>query len=226
MKEFIESTLRMAGEITLKHFGHATVEYSKKDVYDVVTKADLEANEAIVAAITKAYPDHRIISEESGDTQAGGDYIWYIDPLDGTKNFATHIPWYGVMMALMHKGVLVNSGIYLPFTNELVYAERGKGAWLGTERLRGSTAATLKNSYGLLGARLRMRVAEMIVALARATDENVWYNSIGSAAVHAVYIATGRRDWMISRMTGGPWDYAAPVLIYEDRKSTRLNSSH
>lgn len=216
MREFIETTLRMAGDITLKYFGSATVEYSKRDINDVVTKADLEANRAIVQAIGDAYPEHSIISEEGGGTEEIGSYVWYVDPLDGTKNFSTHIPLFGVMIALTHGGKVTHSGIYLPVTKELIYAEAGKGVWLGKQRLQGSHVSSLQFSYGLVGARLRMPVAKMIFALAKGSEENLWFNSLGAAAVQAVYLATGRRDWMVSRMTGGLWDYAAPVLIYQE----------
>ena len=143
MREFIEKTLRAAGDAVMKHFGHAAVAYTKEDASDLVTHADLQAEKIIVEAIRAAYPDHAIVSEEGLNEKKEGSLTWYVDPIDGTKNFASHIPLFGIMMACADGGTVTHGGIYLPITGELIYAEIGKGAWMGSRRLYASTAPDL-----------------------------------------------------------------------------------
>src|SRR3989344_8204360 len=102
MERFIQAIAKKDGAAVLKKFGKAGVHYSKSDrVWDVVTKADLLSEKIIMSAIQKRYPDHGIISEESGSVREGAEYVWVIDPIDGTLNYARSVPLFGVMIGLV-----------------------------------------------------------------------------------------------------------------------------
>lgn len=104
-----------------------------------VTQADVECEEAIRTAILSQYPDHGFYGEETGRTQTGAEYVWLVDPIDGTKGFVREYPFFSTQIALMHLGEIilgVSSGTMM---NELAWAEKGSGAWLNGKRLRVST---------------------------------------------------------------------------------------
>src|ERR1700690_2607989 len=95
---FIKKIAREAGAAVLKRFGKDGVHYMKSaNRFDVVTKADLLSDRMIVSAIKKHYPEHGIISEESGNVNEGAEYVWVVDPIDGTLNFSSGVPLFGVM---------------------------------------------------------------------------------------------------------------------------------
>ncbi len=212
MQDFIEKTIREAGEAVMNHFGHAEVVYTKEHAYDVVTQADLDANAIIVSAIRKKFPDHAIVSEEEKASDSDSEYVWYIDPLDGTKNFATHVPLFGINIALAHKGVVTHGAVLLPVSGELYYAEQGKGAWVNGKPLACSKTTALEYSYGLLGSRIKQKSLDICAKIFLASGKTAWVNSLGSIAVSAMYVASGRRDWCVG-LSGGSWDYAAPSII-------------
>ena len=120
----------------------------KKRHNDFVTEVDKAAEEAVIKTLLEAYPKHAILAEESG---ASGDseYVWIIDPLDGTTNFIHGFPQYSISIALAHKGVLTHGVVYDPTRNELFTASRGHGAYLNDRRIRVSKRTQLKD--GLIG---------------------------------------------------------------------------
>lgn len=215
MREFIETTIREAGKAIMSYFGHAEVAYTKKDMHDVVTHADLASNKIIVTAIRSTYPDHAVISEEEKDTSSSEQYKWYIDPLDGTKNFSTHVPLFGINIALAKDGVVTHAAIYLPFFDELVYAEQGKGAWLNGTKLAQIVSKDLVQTYGLMGANQGKTTLEIASKLVQLSGGKLWINRLGSQAISGVYLATARRDWQIT-FGGGSWDYAAAACILKE----------
>ena len=149
MNKFIQKITKAAGKAVLKRFGKDGVEYSKsEDAYNVVTKADLLSERIIISAILNKYPKHSILSEEEGEINAGADYRWIIDPIDGTMNFAASIPLFGVMICLAYKNRVVLSAIYLPVTDELFFAEAGRGAYLNGKRIHCSDTRELDSSRG------------------------------------------------------------------------------
>src|SRR3989344_9501077 len=114
---FIQKLAKEAGVAVLKRFGKDGVHYMKSDhVWDVVTKADLLSERIIISAIRKKYPEHGIVSEERGVLKEGAEYLWIIDPIDGTLNFSLGVPLFGVMICLVHRGNVILSVINLPAT--------------------------------------------------------------------------------------------------------------
>lgn len=213
METFIKQITKEAGLAIFKKFGKIGVKYTKTDVTDVVTEADLIANKIITTAIKKKYPTHAIISEETGEHNNGAEYCWIIDPLDGTRNFSTGTPMFGVMIGLTINGQMELATIYNPCTEELFFAKRGKGTFLNGKKVHCSEHKKWEHSWGLISANMSEKnINNLKKILNGSTKESVWLSSFGSSATSTMYLANGRRDWRVSK-GGGVWDYAAPSLI-------------
>ena len=216
-EKFIQDVVREAGDAVLKRFGKDGPHYMKSDhVWDVVTKADLRADKLITSRIQKAYPTHGIISEESGTTNEGAEYVWIVDPIDGTLNFSKGVPLYGVMICLVRKGDVILSAINLPSTGELFYAKKGGGAYLNGKRVHCSKTKKLLQTFGAGSARLEGRAGNFMKNLLKASKvHHIQYASFFSMAVNVCYIATGRRDWVVP-LAGMIWDFAPAYLILKE----------
>jgi myo-inositol-1(or 4)-monophosphatase len=127
MKETLIVALKEAGNELLKAFGTQIESKQKESQSSIVTKVDLKNDELITGLISSKFPDHNILSEEGGFRNKGSNYTWVIDPLDGTSNFASAIPWFGVLIALFEGTTPVLGGAYLPVTDQLFLAEKNKG---------------------------------------------------------------------------------------------------
>jgi myo-inositol-1(or 4)-monophosphatase len=214
MEAFIKEIIQKAGETIMPFFGTAEVIHTKEKVTDVVTKADLASQEVLVSAIKKNYPDHGIISEESKDYNTNAEYVWYIDPLDGTKNFASRVPMFGINVALAYKGGIKYAAIFSPPTNELCYAETGKGTYLNGKKIECSSKQDWKGIYGVGQVGYGQKYAAFQEKLNQ-LSEGAWTNSIGCPALSAIWVADGRRHWYIGPSRNS-WDYAAPWLVAKE----------
>jgi myo-inositol-1(or 4)-monophosphatase len=189
-----------------------------KSENDYVSEVDDRAEQAIIDTILKAYPDHGILAEESGD-HAGDDtgYQWIIDPLDGTTNFLHGIPQYAVSIALRHRGRLDQAVIYDPIKQELYTASRGQGAQLNGKRIRVSNRPSLKGA--LLGTGIPFKNVDTLdkhLKMMRALiPGTAGIRRAGSAALDLAYVAAGRLDafWEFDL---NAWDMAAGVLLIEE----------
>ncbi len=140
------NALKAAGEELMGHFGKVTGYKEKESQSSIVTAADLKSDAVISGVIGERFPGHNILSEESGFSNRGSEFTWVIDPLDGTSNFASSIPWFGILIALFESNTPVIGGAYLPVTDQLYLAEKGKGATLNGKRFRMAPANGLRNS--------------------------------------------------------------------------------
>ena len=131
IKQVALSAAKQAGAILLKQFNNfdrAKVQF--KTAHEIVTKADLASERIIISAIKKNFPEHSILSEESGLEENQSDYLWIIDPLDGTTNFSMHNPLWSVAFALTYQKEIIFSIVYIPVLGEIFIAEKEKGAYL------------------------------------------------------------------------------------------------
>ncbi|RJR14412.1 inositol monophosphatase [Candidatus Parcubacteria bacterium] len=215
---FIQKVAREAGDAVLKRFGKDGVHYTKsKRIWDVVTKADLLSEKLIVSRIRKAFPEHSIISEESGNINEGSEYVWVIDPIDGTYNFSSGTPLFGVMVCLVYKSEVILSVINIPATRELFFAKAGKGAYLNGKRIRSSSRSDIKATFGSGSTSLSRRSKRFVknLLVVNGDDGNMLYGSFGSMANNACYVAAGRRDWMVA-VHGSIWDFAPAYLMLKE----------
>ena len=146
MKDTLEKALRLSGAELLKYFGKTLDFTVKESQSSIVTKADLKSDLLISKLIKDRFPDHNILSEESGFSNKHSKYTWVIDPLDGTSNFASAIPWFGVLICLFEDDKPIMGGAYLPVEDLLYFAQKGKGAFLNGKPVKMDLHKDLKNS--------------------------------------------------------------------------------
>ena len=186
---------------------------TQKAANDYVSEVDREAEAAIIRVISETYPGHSILAEESG-ASGNSEYVWIIDPLDGTTNFLHGFPHYAVSIALSHKGVLSQAVIYDPVRNELFTASRGRGAYLNDHRMRVGKRSKLQGS--LLGTGFPFKEFSVIdTYLAMFKDlaqKTSGIRRAGAATLDLAYVAAGRLDgfWEFGL---APWDMAAGSLL-------------
>lgn len=190
-----------------------TVKVSEKGNNDFVTDIDKAVENEIMATISDAYPSHAFRNEESGVT-GDDDYVWIVDPIDGTTNYIHGFPCFSISIAVKHKGVLQHGVIYDPVKGELFTASRGQGAYLNNRRMRVSQQLKLQSS--LIGIGFPYRQPENLQKQLN-TLKNIFpyvagFRSIGSAALALAYVASGRLDGMWLACLS-EWDIAAGILL-------------
>lgn len=208
---------RRAGKIILRNLAQVDrLAVETKGRNDFVSDVDRFAEAEIIGIIRSAYPDHGILAEESG-RQPGDDYLWIIDPLDGTTNYLHGYPQFAVSIGLYHRGQATQAVIFDPLRDELFTASRGAGAKLNDRRVRVSDVTRMESA--LLGTGFPYKSMEHLEA---------WIESFrallpicsgvrraGSAALDLAHVACGRLDgfWEIGL---NPWDIAAGCLLIEE----------
>ena len=216
MDSFLDAAIeiaREAGQVLLAHRG---VGFELKGAYDLVTAADRASEQLIVKRLKERFPKHGIVAEEGGRAEMEAELRWYVDPLDGTTNFAHGFPMWNVTLALARRGEVVAGVVYDPLNRELFTAERGAGARLNGAPIHVSKTATLNDSLLATGFPSRRRhqnvnihfyyqVAMMTHGVRRG----------GSAAIDLAYTACGRLEgfWEFGL---NPWDMAAGTLLIEE----------
>lgn len=190
---------------------HLTV--TKKSHADFVSEVDRAAEQTIIQTLLEAYPDHAILAEESG-AHGESEYVWIIDPLDGTTNFLHGVPQFAVSIALQHKGVLTQAVVYDPTKNELFTATRGRGAFLNDKRIRVTKRVNLADS--LIGTGFPYTKFEHMDAymgiLRDLMQQTAGLRRPGAASLDLAWMAAGRYDGFYE--TGlKPWDIAAGCLL-------------
>ena len=209
----IKAARRAGGIINRASRDVEQIKVSAKRDKDFVTEIDKAAEEAIIGVLKAAYPDHAILAEESG-ASGDSDYVWIIDPLDGTTNFIHGFPQYCVSIALAHKGLLTHAVVYDPTRNELFTAVKGGGAYLNDRRIRVSRRVKLNEV--LLGTGFPFRYFEHVDAylgiLRDMMHKTAGVRRPGAAARDLAGVAAGRLAgvWELGL---SPWDMAAGALL-------------
>ncbi|MCY4386793.1 MAG: inositol monophosphatase family protein [Desulfurellaceae bacterium] len=216
-QEVAQAIARQAGEF-LQENRFATKQISvKTDMVDLVTNVDKAADRLITEQLRIHFPTHTIIAEESAQSGPQSPYCWYIDPLDGTTNFAHTYPHFAVSLALTHESTAIVGVVHDPVRNETFSARRGGGAQLNGNPIRVSTASQLDQSLLLTGfpydrrsySAFYLRYYEAFMLRTHGVRRS------GSAALDLCYVACGRADafweWRLH-----PWDIAAGSLIVEE----------
>ncbi len=208
---------RSAGNIIVRSLQHVDhLEITTKGLNDFVTDVDRLAEQEIINAVQKAYPDHAILAEESG-VQGDSDTVWVIDPLDGTKNFLHGFPHYCVSIAIMVKGRIEHGVVYDPLRDELFSASRGDGAKLNDRRLRVTKRKELAGGLFATGFPFKypQHLSAYMDTFNAVFPQVADIRRTGSAALDLAYVAAGRLDgyWEIGLEK---WDLAAGVLLIEE----------
>jgi len=204
------------GAILMEYYGKVKSIDHKGDI-DLVTEADQESERNIVSIIKAAYPHHRILAEESGDSGAASSFTWIVDPLDGTTNYAHGYPCFCVSIAIEYEGAIIHGVIYDPVREELFTAEKGTGACLNGTPINVSSTQEINNSLLCTGfpydvredMESNIRLFRSFLMKAQAVRRD------GSAALDLCYTAAGRFDGFWEQKLH-PWDVAAGSLILSE----------
>ncbi len=192
------------------------VRISQKQVNDFVSEVDHAAEQIIIDTLLTAYPGHGILAEESGNERGAkdSDYVWIIDPLDGTTNFLHGFPVYAVSIALSVKGKIEQAVVYDPSRNDLFTATRGRGAFMNEKRIRVSKRTQLKDSLVSTGFPFRPgdNFKSYLMMMADVMPRTAGLRRPGAAALDLAYVAAGFCDGFFE--TGlSIWDVAAGSLL-------------
>jgi len=206
---------RDAGALLANYF-ERRVTFELKGEFDLVTEADRTSEKLVVERLRSYFRSHSIVAEEGGGHTGTSEYRWYVDPLDGTTNFAHGFPMFNVTLALERAGEVIAGVIFDPLRQEMFTAERGAGAYLNNHRIRVSQTRHLAESLGSTGFPSRKRRHNVNIhfyyQLAMVSHG---VRRTGSAALDLAYVASSRLDffWEFGLK---PWDQAAGTLLVEE----------
>ncbi len=211
---------RAAGNFIMRNADRADqLQVERKARNDFVSQVDRGAEAEIIRTIRKAYPDHAILAEESGEqagVRQGAEVTWIIDPLDGTTNFLHRIPHFAVSIGIKVKDRVEHGVIYAPSTQDLYCASRGQGSVLNNRRIRVSNCREMGQALFGTGVPLREEYLDRYLPILRSVaEESAGVRRAGSAALDLAYVASGRFEgfWEFNLK---PWDIAAGIVLVQE----------
>lgn len=210
----IEASKR-GSQILLEHWGKLKQIKEKSTAGDLVTEADQLSEECVLKYLRETCPDHTILSEESGlHTVEGAEYIWAVDPLDGTTNYTHQVPIVAVSIALIYKGTPIVGVVYNPFVDEMFVAGLNRGAYLNGQQITVSSVDTLGKSILATGFAYDRRDTpdNNYAEFCYLTSQTQGVRRMGSAALDLAYVAAGRFDGFWERGLN-IWDIAAGTVL-------------
>lgn len=211
MLEVAIEAAKEAGKVLANYFEMTGLERELKDDKSFVTKADRESEAIIVERIRRAFPDHGILGEEGADVNPGAEYMWIIDPVDGTANFVNGIPIFGISIAVAKDNQTVAAVVYNPVTNSLYAAEKGKGVTYNGKTVAVSSQQADAGVLTLAG--ISSEDKDRVRRLFSISNKHFKSTRIlGCCAVELGYVARGGTEAFIC-LSHKPWDYAAGQLL-------------
>ena len=215
---YLETAVEIAREAgaLLANYFERRVAFELKGEFDLVTEADRASEKLVVEKLRSYFPSHAIVAEEGSGHPGSSEYRWYVDPLDGTTNFAHSFPMFNVTLGLERAGEMIAGVIYDPLRQEMFTAERGGGAYVNHRRIHVSHTKRIADSLASTGFPSRKRSHNVNIhfyyQLAMASHG---VRRTGSAALDLAYVASGRLDffWEFGLK---PWDQAAGTLLVEE----------
>ncbi|MCK4810150.1 MAG: inositol monophosphatase [Candidatus Omnitrophica bacterium] len=203
-----------AGEFLLDNFGKVKTIHSKGD-RDFATEVDRAAEKIIVEKIKDKFPGHGILAEEEERKDLDNDYLWIIDPLDGTHNYMRNINVFGVCVGLVYKGDFTIGVIYMPNDNELYVGEKNNGAYKNGKKIAVSQREGLKECSISFDSSIRYSPRVMIPALEKLAESAFNIRMFGSSARQLSYVAEGTLDAAVE-YHDRPWDFAAGACLIKE----------
>lgn len=226
-KEFLKSITQEAGNKLKKYFQEDKENTSIRGTSkEVVLKYDKIIDEFLIGKIKEKYPAHNLLTEESEYLKGNSDYLWIIDSLDGTGNFANRNPLFSVCIALAQKGTLIMGAVFCPMIEEFYYAEKGKGAFLNNRKIEVSDINQLDSSYIFYCEGGEKDKNKLNRILSNVYPEVKDLRKIGSAGIETAWVAAGRGDGYFTTQID-PWDVGAGTLLVEEAggKVTDFNNN-
>lgn len=229
LKSTLLRATETAGQVLKQYFNGSFIVSNKEGINNLVTEVDHKSEEVIFSIIRQEFPDHHILSEESGDLIQDSNYKWIIDPIDGTVNYANGIPICCVSIGVEKDGKMILGAVYNPFINEMFVAEKGQGATLNNQTIKVSEQSSLIKSCLVTGfpyTYLDM-VNGPLQVFEKFIRKGIPVRRLGSAAIDLCWVAAGRFDGFYEHKLSA-WDSAAGFLIVEEAggKVTQLNGDY
>lgn len=203
-----------AGNLLRANFGKVGSITSKGD-RNLVTNLDKEAEKLIVDRIKRKFPDHGIIAEEGGTQVTSEEFIWIIDPLDGTHNYIRSIGLFGTSIGIVRRNEFVGGVVYMPMDDELYVGEAGNGAYKNGSKIEVSRREDLEDCYLSFDSSIRYSADTMAKALGALAKEVFNIRMLGSSARILTYLAEGKLDAAVEYYDL-PWDFAGSVCIIRE----------
>jgi myo-inositol-1(or 4)-monophosphatase len=216
LKPVLIEAARVGASEILRFFNNNFTISNKEGVNNLVTEADHASEKAILSVIRSHFPNHYILSEETGEIIQDSNYKWIIDPIDGTVNFANGIPLNCVSIAIEHNGEIIMAAVYNPHMNEFFFAEKGGGATLNDKPIRVSAKTKTINSCLVTGfpyTYINMPNGPLEI-FERLIRKGVPVRRLGSAAIDLCWVAAGRFDGFYEHKLE-PWDSAGYLIVEE-----------
>jgi myo-inositol-1(or 4)-monophosphatase len=207
-----------AGAVLQKYWGNLETVREKGRPGDLITEADAAAEAVVIKILNRHFPDHQILAEESGKQgNQTSQYLWAIDPLDGTTNYAHQYPFFATSIGLLEDGIPQVGVIFDPFRQELFRAAKGLGATLNRQPIHVSTTSTLANSLLVTGFAYDRRetIDNNYAEFCHLTHLTQGVRRAGAASLDLAYVACGRLDGYWERGLS-PWDITAGVVLVEE----------
>lgn len=216
-KKVLFEAVDESAKILLKHF-NTKFKISRKSAYnDLVTEVDKKSEYKIIEVIHSYFPEHNILSEEAGDLKKNSDYLWIVDPIDGTVNYAHALPIFCVSIGLQINNDVKMGLVYNPVSGEQFFSEKGKGSFLNNKKIHVSERKYLKDAILVTGFpyNAKENYDHCIDHFVNYIKCGLPIRRLGSAALDLCYVACGRFDgfWEVSL---NPWDVAAGSLILKE----------
>jgi len=208
----LQDVMIRSGQLVMQKF-RGDYKVFEKNGCSLVTTVDIENENFLKQELSKIVSQAGFIAEESDNLESKSDFMWVIDPLDGTRNFVKGIPHFCIMVALTYKNEPIVSAIYQPVTKELYYAEKGKGLWLnGMQKIKFADRVIEHESAVIVCSEVDVRQIKM-----KLKENNIQISRryFGSAGIDAIYLATGSIDLLIFRNIPW-WDIAAGMLLIQE----------
>jgi myo-inositol-1(or 4)-monophosphatase len=213
--DFLVDISKEAGEILREGFGKEH-QITYKGPINLVTEVDHKSEDLLIGRIRGAFPQHSIVTEESGFLDGLNEHRWFIDPVDGTSNYAKGFPLFCVSIGYAYQGKMRLAAVYDPIHDESFYAERGQGAWLNGSRIHVTNTNRLIDSMLVTGFPYDMEQKENnLNHFANLSRKVQTIRRLGSAVLDQAFVASGRLDgyWEIGI---NAWDIAAGTLLIEE----------
>ena len=211
----MEKACKKASKLLIRDFGEVEkLQVSKKGPGDFVTNSDKRTEKIIINELSLARPDYSFLAEESGASGKSTEFKWIIDPIDGTTNFLHGVPYFAISIGLEKNKEIICGMIFNPITNEMFYAEKGKGAYLNNSRIRVSSRKNIDECVLLTGGPiLSYKNKEIFFKEYESVSRKVAATrKFGSSALDLAYLASGRCDGVWERNLNY-WDIAAGIII-------------
>jgi len=220
MMDFALKTAEKAGAIAMKHF-RRRMKVSLKSKQDILTAADTEVENLIRKEINKKFPNHGILAEETGGHKEGSDYLWVIDPIDGTVNYAAGLTCFSISIGLAYRKQPLLGVVYDPYHNEFIYAENKKGAYINGRRVRVGNENKLINCIVAtdLGHKRSRHIVKRVQALLPVSRA---VRIMGSASIGLADVALDRVQAYVHNDIQ-PWDAAAACVIIKEAGGEVIN---